>query len=968
MSSSLPPPRHHPSVQPRRRRPAGFAVQLLVGCVVMSFLAWAALVYAGSAKTPRAIVPAYTSKPTMPPQTKAPRSVQIHNVFLKPREAGVAGSKLPMRADITHEKCAKYIREMHEQRIFHRKQWEFCYIMRELEEGGALTAGNRGVGFAVGREPMPSAIAARGVDVVISDLPTDDTISSAWGSSNQHAASIEQAHKPDLVDLATFKKHASFRAVDMNDVPYDLLNGTFDFAWSSSSLEHVGSCKRARRFLRKSVNAVKPGGLVVHTTEVVLSSLTRNHDIPGLCLFTKNMIQGIIDELRGLGHHVSPVRWGIGENARYDYDVQPYSKTDHMALYDPHAKVVHTSILLVIRRSVLQRRASVVPEPAVPWYMRYSLMDHTGDAAQVALAARERIHKSYLFDEKRAPVETLPMVSRLADRLELQSPLCQVMIAELGERPLPMLHRKQWEFCVMAHTLKELGVLQPGKSGLGFAVGREPLASYFVRNGAKVVVSDMPVQDNTASAWNSTAQHAGELKSTWRSGVVDEAAYMRNARFTPVDMNHLPAELLRGEFDFTWSSSSLEHVGTCQLGLDFFINQLDALKPGGVAVHTTELLVSHEDAVSDPPHLCFFSKGLMRELEADLRAEGHELVGGDIRFKLGVRNATDYDYAPFDLTREHLALVDLGHVHTSILIVVRRGPPRADSELTAEQRLKRQQRRSRGNHTAGAAAADRLVIPAQHIGLRPFVPQTMMAHAGDFQTLRMRRLLRSLGEPMAHRHRRQWEMATVVAALQSRGMLAPDRTGLGIMAVEEGMLTVMAGSGARLFIETADPVTIHRAGLGVEPSVVKRRVTLHLSPDPLEASIRRDPGEVDFVWSVTALSMFSTCQRMMQYLRDTLKLVRPGGVVVFALTVSIFGVGASGPDCCTLTYPAFKQLAEDLRAHGFNTSLPSPEVGWVTDADDYDTPPYSAADHMTHLVEGQLMASALLVVEAPPAK
>ena len=67
----------------------------------------------------------------------------------------------------------------------------------------------------------------------------------------------------------------------------------------------------------------------------------------------------------------------------------------------------------------------------------------------------------------------------------------------------------------------------------------------------------------------------------------DKDLYAKRASFIPVDMNPLPAELLRGTFDFTWSSSSLEHVGTCELGLEFFLNAMSALKPGGIALHTT---------------------------------------------------------------------------------------------------------------------------------------------------------------------------------------------------------------------------------------------------------------------------------------------------------------------------------------------------------------------------------------------
>jgi hypothetical protein len=44
--------------------------------------------------------------------------------------------------------------------IAHRKHWEFCAIAQSLDERGMLAKGRVGLGFAVGREFLPSAFAA----------------------------------------------------------------------------------------------------------------------------------------------------------------------------------------------------------------------------------------------------------------------------------------------------------------------------------------------------------------------------------------------------------------------------------------------------------------------------------------------------------------------------------------------------------------------------------------------------------------------------------------------------------------------------------------------------------------------------------------------------------------------------------------------------------------------------------------
>ena len=62
--------------------------------------------------------------------------------------------------------------------------------------------------------------------------------------------------------------------------------------------------------------------------------------------------------------------------------------------------------------------------------------------------------------------------------------------------------------------------------------------------------------------------------------------------FRVVDMNAVPDDL-RG-FDFSWSSGAVEHLGSLAAGADFVLAQMDCLRPGGVAVHTTEFLVSSD--------------------------------------------------------------------------------------------------------------------------------------------------------------------------------------------------------------------------------------------------------------------------------------------------------------------------------------------------------------------------------------
>ena len=73
------------------------------------------------------------------------------------------------------------------------------------------------------------------------------------------------------------------------------------------------------------------------------------------------------------------------------------------------------------------------------------------------------------------------------------------MVGKLKERMIK--HRKMWEFFFVYRTLTKLGAVGPGKSGLTFGVGKEPLPSAFADLGAKVLATDMPPDLQGASGW-----------------------------------------------------------------------------------------------------------------------------------------------------------------------------------------------------------------------------------------------------------------------------------------------------------------------------------------------------------------------------------------------------------------------------------------------------------------------------------
>lgn len=232
------------------------------------------------------------------------------------------------------------------------------------------------------------------------------------------------------------------------------------------------------------------------------------------------------------------------------------------------------------------------------------------------------------------------------------------------KEPLQM-HRKLWEFAVIAKVADDL--LEPGAGDrcLGFGVGREPLASWFALNGASVLATDGPAQPG----WADTGQHAADLEQTWRKNVLPFEDYKQLAEYRVVDMNSLPEDLTRGEFDFIWSAGTFEHLGGLEAGLQFFCKAMSCLKPDGIAVHTTEF--AFEGPQIDGSNLCTYTQKNLEDLSNRLAEQGDCLFPLDL--SLGEDEADRHiDEPPYGLP--HLKLRICGdYLTTSVVLIAQRG-------------------------------------------------------------------------------------------------------------------------------------------------------------------------------------------------------------------------------------------------------------------------------------------------------
>ncbi len=233
-------------------------------------------------------------------------------------------------------------------------------------------------------------------------------------------------------------------------------------------------------------------------------------------------------------------------------------------------------------------------------------------------------------------------------------------------------HRKLWEFVWIYNILSQKGMLKKGRKGLGFGCGKEVLVPAFASCGAKILATDLSVADARGRGWINTNQHmsASSFDHYISGGVCDLESFSSLVRFRDVDMNSIPKDLLWGEFDFVWSSCAFEHLGNLQMGIDYVLNTLECLKPGGISIHTTEFNLESDSHTLESGPTCFYRKQDILKILNEAERRGYKACILDL--DSGAMVHDNYiDLPPFCEDR-HLKLKNVGYVCTSIGIYIER--------------------------------------------------------------------------------------------------------------------------------------------------------------------------------------------------------------------------------------------------------------------------------------------------------
>jgi len=266
------------------------------------------------------------------------------------------------------------------------------------------------------------------------------------------------------------------------------------------------------------------------------------------------------------------------------------------------------------------------------------------------------------FPRQAFPVQA-GLGSRICQQRDIEAPWLHYWCGRLGM--VPIYHRKVWEDCYVAQAMWEGGMLTGRGRALGFAVGREMLPALLAGQGAEVVATDLGAEDPRARVWSDTSQHATRVDELYWSHLVDREGFDARVRFRPVDMTAIPEDLLGGGFDMVWSVCSFEHLGSIEAGLEFVLRSMQCLRPGGLAVHTTEYNLDNDGPTLRSGPTVLYQRRHIEQLAERLAAAGHEMMAMDFSPGSGVLDGF-IDLPPFSQTDASLPVADTPHLRLSL--------------------------------------------------------------------------------------------------------------------------------------------------------------------------------------------------------------------------------------------------------------------------------------------------------------
>lgn len=171
-------------------------------------------------------------------------------------------NRMPNAADwVPGGGLSDVLRSLDQPVCIHRKAWEYALCVEGLRQLSVLTPQARGLGVGAGTEPVLYLFANEVGGVVATDLY----------ESPDHEGTPDMLERPE--DFAPFPyREERLEVLRMGGDQLAFDDGSFDFVFCLSSLEHFGSREVQRRSLDEMVRVLRPDGVACIITELILTN------------------------------------------------------------------------------------------------------------------------------------------------------------------------------------------------------------------------------------------------------------------------------------------------------------------------------------------------------------------------------------------------------------------------------------------------------------------------------------------------------------------------------------------------------------------------------------------------------------------------------------------------------------------------------------------------------------------------
>jgi SAM-dependent methyltransferase len=195
------------------------------------------------------------------------KSIETKEELILTPQRSLSHQKVCDIYDLFHPEVDQILRgELKSSPFGSRRAWEFAMIFRSLRFYGKLNDASHGIGMGAGTEKLIYALVPHVKRLLVTDLYLPD---SRWvGVRTNDPKDLVMKKAPWPID----ESRLDVRAMDMRHL--ECPDNTFDFAWSTGAIEHIGNDQDFAQHLAEVHRVLKPGGMYVFTTAVVFGAKT----------------------------------------------------------------------------------------------------------------------------------------------------------------------------------------------------------------------------------------------------------------------------------------------------------------------------------------------------------------------------------------------------------------------------------------------------------------------------------------------------------------------------------------------------------------------------------------------------------------------------------------------------------------------------------------------------------------------